>query len=172
MSDNEQMILLNLLSEHESERNLSNEWKLLYRASRDGFSSRKFHEKCDDTKHTISIIYTDNNNVFGGYTSIQWNSGSAWTKDENAFLFLLRSSENYAPKIFKVKSGANGANAIYCAPGFMCWFGYDIVIYSGCNKGNQSYTYSHYYDIPSKHYLNGDKQSFNVRELEVYAPID
>ena len=33
-------------------------WKLLYRASRDGFSAKDFHKKCDKKNRTLSIIKT------------------------------------------------------------------------------------------------------------------
>ncbi len=31
-------------------------WKLLYRASRDGFQSKNFHDKCDGKVKTLTVI--------------------------------------------------------------------------------------------------------------------
>lgn len=38
--------------------NFSNDtkWEMLYRASRDGFLARNFHDKCDGFKNTLTII--------------------------------------------------------------------------------------------------------------------
>jgi hypothetical protein len=63
---------------------------LLYRASRDGFRASAFHEKCDGKENTITIIKTDDNYVFGGYTSAKWSSNGGWTLDPTAFIFSLR----------------------------------------------------------------------------------
>ena len=32
------------------------EWTLLYKASRDGFSSKTFHQKCDGVNETYTIV--------------------------------------------------------------------------------------------------------------------
>ena len=36
------------------------EWHLLYRASRDGFSAAAFHEKCDGHSPTLTIVLVSN----------------------------------------------------------------------------------------------------------------
>ena len=41
---------------------------LLYQATRDGFSAKAFHQKCDGYQNTLTIIKTNGNYVFGGYT--------------------------------------------------------------------------------------------------------
>ncbi len=48
------------------------ETKLLYKASRDGFSSEIFWEKCLGQKETIALVQTDLNSVIGGYCPDQW----------------------------------------------------------------------------------------------------
>ena len=47
---------------------------LLYRGTRDGFRSGKFHRLCDNKGATICLVKTDTNHVFGGYTPIPWTS--------------------------------------------------------------------------------------------------
>jgi hypothetical protein len=47
-------------------------WKLIYRASEDGFDSNDFHRKCDDYLDTFTLITTKTNYIFGGYTSLPW----------------------------------------------------------------------------------------------------
>jgi hypothetical protein len=49
------------------------EWKLLYRASVDGFSRKIFHKKCDNKPPTLVIIKSINGNIFGGFTTALWN---------------------------------------------------------------------------------------------------
>ena len=46
-------------------------WKLCYRASAHGWSSRTFHSRCDGKPHTVTII-RKYQYVFGGYTDIAW----------------------------------------------------------------------------------------------------
>ena len=66
--------------------------QLIYRATRDGFKSKTFHEICDNVPNTIVIIKTDSNDVFGGFTSVGWNSRGVNGQDEDAFVFSLRRS--------------------------------------------------------------------------------
>jgi hypothetical protein len=60
---------------------------LLYRATRDGFTASAFHEKCDGKENTITIIKTNGNYVFGGYTSAKWNSNNV--EATNRFWHLI-----------------------------------------------------------------------------------
>jgi len=62
-------------------------WRLLYRASIDGFAAKSFHEKCDGIPMTLSIIKTTNSYVFGGYASEPWNQSGEYINDKNAFIF-------------------------------------------------------------------------------------
>ena len=38
--------------------------ELLYRGTRDGTTSKKFHEKCDDKGPTITLYKNDNGSIF------------------------------------------------------------------------------------------------------------
>lgn len=46
--------------------NLEKSWKIIYRASRDGFSSNTFHQFCDNKGPNIVIIKTSLGAIFGG----------------------------------------------------------------------------------------------------------
>ena len=46
--------------------------KLIYTASKQGFSSRSFHECCDDVGPTLVVIMSTDGWIFGGYTSKSW----------------------------------------------------------------------------------------------------
>ena len=50
----------------------NSEFKLLYRGSRDGFRARDFHSHCDDIPNTLTIIQSENGNIFGGFTTQTW----------------------------------------------------------------------------------------------------
>ena len=52
------------------------QFKLLYRASRDGFEAASFHAKCDHQSRTLTIIKTNKGFIFGGYTAIAWDGKS------------------------------------------------------------------------------------------------
>jgi hypothetical protein len=63
---------------------------LLYKVTRDGFGASSFHSKCDEKANTVTIIKTNNNYVFGAYTSAAWSSYAGWVSDSAAFIFSLR----------------------------------------------------------------------------------
>ena len=52
---------------------LVGEWRLLFRASRDGFASSVFHSKCDNKGPTITVVKSGGN-IFGGFTENSWTS--------------------------------------------------------------------------------------------------
>jgi len=51
-------------------------WRLLFRASRDGFAAAAFHSKCDNKGPTVTIVKSGNN-IFGGFTEVSWTIGIA-----------------------------------------------------------------------------------------------
>ena len=48
-------------------------WRLLFRASRDGFATETFHSKCDNKGPTVTVVKSGAN-IFGGFTEIPWKS--------------------------------------------------------------------------------------------------
>ena len=76
-------------------------FNLIYRGSADGFEPSDFHKFCDNKGSTISVIKTTENEIFGGYTSLEWkspeeqensedsNKEEDWKNDEEAFLFSV-----------------------------------------------------------------------------------
>eukprot|EP01083_Nonionella_stella_P178459 630446_1 len=94
LSKSETHTLLSLLQQ--PGKGLSDKrWRLLYRGSRDGFAANVFHNKCDGKANTLSIIRTNSNNVFGGYASVPWKGDGSYAADNDAFIFLIRSSKDY-----------------------------------------------------------------------------
>ena len=52
---------------------LAGQWRLLFRASRDGFGASAFHSRCDNKGPTITVVKSDGN-IFGGFTENAWTS--------------------------------------------------------------------------------------------------
>ena len=52
---------------------LEGEWRLLVRASRNGFASQTFHSKCDNKGPTVTVVKSGAN-IFGGFTENSWTS--------------------------------------------------------------------------------------------------
>lgn len=104
---------------------LKQNWRLIYRASQDGFSSANFHAKCDGIANTLTIVKTIQGNVFGGYTEAAWSTFNVHVADPKAFLFSLINKDN-KPLIMKC---SNPATAIYCGNSYGPTFGegHDLV---------------------------------------------
>jgi len=78
----------------------ANKFELLFKGSRDGFDSQKFHQKCDGQGPTITIVKSDyQDHIFGGYTSISWHHTGNYTQDNNAWLYSLRNAKGTPKKI-------------------------------------------------------------------------
>lgn len=78
--------------------NSNENWKLLYRGSRDGFEASDFHKKCDNKPKTLTIVKSTTGCIFGGYTEVEWyqidpNQGHYKT-DNKSFVFSLVNQEN------------------------------------------------------------------------------
>ena len=48
------------------------QWRLIYRASKHGYSASSFHSHCDDNGPTLIIIKSTDGWIFGGYTTQSW----------------------------------------------------------------------------------------------------
>lgn len=116
---------------------MNQKWKLVYRATRDGFGAVHFHSKCDQQSNTFTIIKSTHGNVFGGYTQNDW-SGTGGTNDLNAFIFSCINKDN---KPLLMSYNQFGFST-YCAPKSGPVFGYgnDLKICSDSNRNDGSYS--------------------------------
>jgi len=142
---------------------------VLYIASRDGDSATNFHTACDDKGPTIVICETTTGNIFGGYTDGNWGS-SGHVSSDSSFLFSVRPTlEKYA-----IVDGLQ-RKAIYPIPSYGPVFGFvngiDLYIASGALSNSNSYNDGHVYATPSKHYLNGGKRNFQLKDWVVLKAI-
>eukprot|EP01084_Bolivina_argentea_P103945 186166_1 len=142
---------------------LSNIYKfnLLYRASENEYLANKFHELCDGKGSNICIVKSNFGNIFGGYTSIGWESDNEY--DDKAFLFLIRSSEEaqqkQCPIVYDIND-INGINAVIYGENYGPTFGigHDLYISDKCEEYpqnkcwlNDNYVYEESYEYPSDH---------------------
>ena len=152
-------------------------FKLIYRASRDGFAATDFHAKCDSRPMTLTIIKTTDGFVFGAYTAVAWDSTSGYKADPDAFIFSL-INPNSDLQLIRVTAAENNY-AIYCKAGFGPTFGggHDIKIWNNSNTTTESYSnLGSSYDfslfdcgtIRAQSFLAGSR-NFQTSEIEVFA---
>ena len=149
---------------------------LIYRATRDGFSSEAFHLKCDGIPNTVTIIKTNSNYVFGGFTAAIWSSDKTLEADPCAFIFSLRRHGISNSQKFLI-SQTN--SAIYRHLDYGPVFGVsDILIIdkSDINTGSCTF-FGHSYELPlaycrrneeTNKYLAGSYNNWLTTEIEVY----
>ena len=71
--------------------------KLIYRASRDGWEPKDFHDRCDEQGATLTVIRTDSGKLAAGFTSVPWETPTLYDvlrfncdkTDPSARLFAL-----------------------------------------------------------------------------------
>lgn len=153
-------------------------YKLLYKASVDGFAGSTFHSKCDNKGATVTIITCTKDFVFGGYAAVAWNGDSYNTADSSkqSFLFSLRNPHDTPPKKFPLKdsSSAIHSNGAY-GPIFGAYpQGYDILCHTGMSS-NENYTNIGTSYDPTPFVHDGDGKTaltgefkFTAKEVEVY----
>ena len=86
--------------------------ELIYRSSRDGLSTGKFHNKCDNVGPTLVIIETTSGGVLGGYTNTSWESNRGCKKASKSFLFVISGFGEGSPCKMKLKN-ENDREAVY-----------------------------------------------------------
>jgi len=146
-------------------------WKLLFRASKDGFASTQFHTKCDNKGTTVTVVQSSLNHVFGGYTTLPWQSSSgAYQQDPKAFIFLLRSTNQLykKPQKWTVKVVSN---SVYHSTTYGPTFGggFDFYLCSGCDTVNSSYSNAgNSFNCPTDQSLLAGSYNFMVKDYEVF----
>jgi len=146
-------------------------WTLLYRGTRDGFGAANFHSNCDRHKNTLTILKAKGSSyIFGGFTSIHWDSSLQFKSDPNAFLFSLTNKNNQPCKIRQI----NTNKSIFFHSGCGPTFGGDNDLHI-CNSANTTvgsysilgHTYEHPQPSQGDSYLAGTNP-FQLSEIEIY----
>ena len=165
LTDKEQAIFMKLLQDHNKIDFDRYEWKLIYRASRDGLSEQMAKSKYENKLNLVGFIHTKNDNIMGGYTSVGWRhaitAGGKYFRDEKAFVFNIRSSKGYQPVLRNVNI-AKCDKAMFSRTGYyLIWDG--CIYINGAVNQVQLYDYKVYDSCPTKHYFNGGTQSEDVK---------
>ena len=110
----------------------SKQFKLLYRATRDGFRTSSFHAKCYHQPNTLTVIKTTKGYIFGASTSLAWDSSSGWKAGASAFIFSLVNMHS-TPHVVPAKADINKTifSSVVCGPLF--GFGNDFFISDNSN---------------------------------------
>jgi len=141
-------------------------FKLLWRGTRDGFTSKAFQDKCNKFKPTITLVQATTGNIFGGFSDQDWTVTSNYKSTLNTFIFSITHKEKYFLK------PANQTTATYTHPNYLATFGggHDFNLVVGCDKNNTSYSnFGHSYDAKGRARDDfAGSYNFTVKEAEVY----
>jgi hypothetical protein len=153
----------------------NDKWSLLYRGTRDGFGAKDFHSKCDSYSNTLTLLKAKGSEfIFGGFTSVDWDSTSEWKSDRNAFIFSLTNKDN-TPLKMKIHPNQH-KYAICCHSSCGPTFGDDIHIANTantamecCSRLGDCYKHPQYAlgSNEAKNFLAGTEW-FQLDEIEVY----
>lgn len=150
-------------------------FELLYKASRDGCSNTAFHQKCDNKGPTVTVFYNTSDCVFGGYTSVSWDSTGSYKLDPTAFLFRLYFKGSNSPKKYPT---TDGTNAIYGHASYGPIFGggHDINSFNGTVAlSGRSFPLNGTLAPGTTYVMTGDNaatlacSSLNCYDVEVYS---
>ncbi|EXX63748.1 BTB/POZ domain-containing protein [Rhizophagus irregularis DAOM 181602=DAOM 197198] len=135
-------------------------FNLLYRASRDGNTTKAFHDKCDNKGATIVIVKINGTEqIVGGYNPFDWDSSNNYKHTTDSFIFSFTDSKN----INSAKSGySSGTSSIGCYPQHGPIFGtnfYHVMDGTHWNIGNNNYINI---GIPNKRIITDDYEVFQV----------
>ncbi|CAJ1427341.1 unnamed protein product [Effrenium voratum] len=95
--------------------------KLLYRASRDGFSAQAFHQKCDAHGPAVVIARSQAGYIFGRYTDTAFNSSGGYRQCSRSFLFHLSGPSIHGPSKHVIFQ--NHQHGICCSSNHAATFG-------------------------------------------------
>ena len=165
----DQMLLKKWVSE--ARGNTKIEFQLLWKASRDDFRASTFHSKCDGKGATVTIIKSDRDQIFGGYTSMSWRNSGGFNQDSKAFIYSLSRK-------MKHSNQKNNGHSVYYDNRFGPVFGsgFDICVVDNSNESGKSYSQGNEtYKLPSgasvQTYFAGAFK-FKIKEIEVYEVLN
>jgi len=154
-----------------AEKKKPQKWKKLYQASKDGWSSQKFHSLCDGKGPTVVFVKLTNKYVFGGYTKESWGSGARLVRDDTAFIFRLSDGTQLNPLKCPI---INADAAIYLLAGGL-QFGSNSDLHINFDSRTGSFSYmGQTYRIPTGYsgqqtFLAGVYTNWNFEECSVYS---
>ncbi|GBC09564.1 hypothetical protein RclHR1_08990008 [Rhizophagus clarus] len=94
-------------------RTIPYKFNLLYRASRDGFTTKAFHDKCDNKGANIVVVkIKGSEQIVGGYNPLYWDTSNAYKNTADSFIFSFMDRKD--AKTAKTGYCINGPSSIAC----------------------------------------------------------
>jgi hypothetical protein len=101
--------------------------------------SSDFHSRCDGHSNTLTIFKAKQSSyIFGGFTTVSWDSSNQYKSDRNAFIFSLTNRDN-TPVKMKINPNQH-QYAIFCHSKYGPIFGLDISVANNANTTMDSYS--------------------------------
>ncbi|KAJ5076865.1 hypothetical protein M0811_00183 [Anaeramoeba ignava] len=159
-----------------------------FSAKKEGFDCKKWYEICENKGKTLIIIKTEDDYIFGGFTSVgftndktKWlpnntNLNYSYIEDPNAFLFSLINERKY-PEKFTIKPELSQLAIYYYRANQGPSFGGGNDIHLNCDLRSGFTFFGNTYNLPdgikpntneAKIYLAGSYNQWKVDELETY----
>ena len=133
-------------------------FKKIYQASIDGCYNEVFHRKCNGKNFTITLVITDKDKIFGGFTENEWNQDEKTIKGYKGFIFSINNNKIYYTK--------NGYYKIYRSQSYGPYFvgGFRI---SNKNGIDSTYNYSEF-NLEGKEYVLTGELDYSIKDYVVY----
>jgi hypothetical protein len=144
-------------------------FKLLYRASRDGFEAARFHDLCDNKGSTIMISkLKENERLIGGYNPLSWQRyNGTWQSTPDSFLFSFTKKEEinsaFLTRVSNYQNYAVYSNSNY-GPTF--GYGWDLAI----DRNNIIRTFGNYTYLGVYNIINSGKD-YILEDYEVHQVV-
>ncbi|RGB33208.1 hypothetical protein C1646_704998 [Rhizophagus diaphanus] len=150
---------------HYNVRNISYNFNLLYRASKDGNTPATFHAKCDNKGPTIVIVKISNSEkIVGGYNPLSWNTSNSGSSTNDSFIYLF--TDGIDTKSAKVSHSNGDQNSVKNLDGYGPGFGRgtDLIGWSDGGRwySNSTNSYPKIDGIPTGHFYVDDYEVFQV----------
>ena len=141
--------------------------QLLYRASRDGDTVTRFHEKCDNKGPTLVITRIANSeHIIGGYNPLDWKPvlNECYKSTKDSFIFSFKDRNNLQTAKVSYPNDEKHQYSIVCYSGYGPTFGngHELGCYGNGNWASHNLDTYPKINIPS---------SFKVNDYEVFQVI-
>ncbi|KAG9283999.1 hypothetical protein G9A89_005328 [Geosiphon pyriformis] len=98
---------------------LGNNFKLLLRGSRDGYTPADFHRLCDEKGATVSVIKVKGTGqIIGGFNPQSWHSQNKYINGERTFIFSLGDDKTENAMLSKFVTGSGPYGGEFYGPAF------------------------------------------------------
>ena len=105
---------------------------------------------CDNQGSTLTLIKTKTGHIFGGYSSISWDSDGGFRRDEKAYLFSLYEPGGRRPLACHIRPGDEKLRAVYHGRRYGPIFGRQDLTINMDHPGKSSSRLGFAYTMPEK----------------------